>query len=127
MAPVIGWCLSHLSAVVGVQLPPGSRGQGVQWGHESSRSPLPSHSSAGPRPHTPPCPISLSLLALVVGAAPGAAPGVALSQGLVREQGSHGALHLVRFATEGVLSGAVVGALPVETDVTRWPWGQSKS
>lgn len=76
-------------------------------------------------PH-PSCPISLSLLALVVGAAPGAAPGAALGQGLVREQGSHGALQPVRFATEGVLSGAVVGALSVEADVTRWPWGQSK-
>lgn len=76
-------------------------------------------------PHSP-CPISLSLLALVVGAAPGAAPGVALGQGLVREQSSHGALQLVWFAADGVLGGAVVGALPIEADVARWPGDKTK-
>lgn len=75
----------------------------------------------------PPSPSSLSLLALVVGAAPGAAPGATLGQSFVGQQDCHGALQLVRLAAQSVLSGAVVGALPVEADVARWHGGQAQA
>jgi len=53
MAPVVGRRLSHLSAVVGVQLPPAGRGR--DGGHESGRGAAPSHPN-GSAALCPPCP-----------------------------------------------------------------------
>lgn len=60
---------------------------------------------------------SLGFLAFVVRASPRVPPGLALGQVQVRQEGCQRALDLVWFAAQGVLSGAVVRALAVETDV----------
>jgi len=59
----------------------------------------------------------LCLLALVVGASPRVPPGLALGERQVREEGRQGSFDLVRFAAHGVLRGAIVRALAVETHV----------
>lgn len=59
----------------------------------------------------------LGLLAFVVGAPPRVPPGLALGEGQVWEEGGQGPFYLVRFAAQGVLGGAVVRALSVETHV----------
>ena len=53
----------------------------------------------------------------MVGPPPGVPPGLPLGQGQVGQEGSQGALYLVRLPAQSVLRGAVVGALPVEADV----------
>lgn len=59
----------------------------------------------------------LCFLALVVGASPRVSPGLALGQVQVRQESCKGALDLVRFTAQSVLSGAVVRALAVEADI----------
>lgn len=68
--------------------------------------------------------VLLCLLALVVGASPGVPPRLTLGQCQIRQEGSQGPLYLIGFATESVLSGAVVRALPIETHVVGWEWEQ---
>lgn len=68
----------------------------------------------------PPAPHSLGLLALVVGAPPRVPPGLPLGQGQVGQEGCQRALDLVRLPAQGMLRGAVVGALAVEADVVGW-------
>lgn len=66
---------------------------------------------------------SLRLLALVVRASPGVAPRLPLGQRQVWQEGGQRALYLVRLPAQGVLRGAVIGALPVEADVVGWAGG----
>lgn len=68
--------------------------------------------------------VLLCLLALVVGASPGVPPRLTLGQCQIRQEGSQGPLYLIGFATESMLSGTVVWALPIETHIVGWEWEQ---
>lgn len=63
----------------------------------------------------------------MVGASPGVPPGLALGQGKVRKERCQRTLYLVRLPTQSMLSGAVVGALPIETDIIGCKGGKMHS
>lgn len=61
--------------------------------------------------------VLLCLLPFVVRASPWVPPGLAFGKGQVREEGGQRSFYLVRFTTQSVLSGAVVGTLSIEAHI----------
>lgn len=70
---------------------------------------------------------SLCLLAFVIGASPWVPPGLAFGEGQVWEEGGQGSLYLVWLAAQGMLGGAVVRTLSVETHVVGWGLTKEKA
>lgn len=102
---VVGRGLLHFITVIRVHLPPAhTRAHYLNPCRGSGRA----SSEAGRL---------LGFLAFVVRASPGVSPGLTLGQVQVRQESCQGALDLVRLTAQGVLGGAVVRALAVETNV----------